>query len=539
MQDGRRSPVDVPREAPRYTRGGFLTLAVRPAVLAGTAGLITACGPGQRAPGRAQQQTGGPPRRGGHLTMAMNGQVKRWDPAIATVVDESIATQAIYNNLTWLDENLRPQPDLAESWSAGPDLMTWTFKLRQGVRFHHGKLLTADDVVFTFERLLDPATKAPARSTITWIERIEKQDDHTVVFRLNAPNADVPTHFGFYYFRIVPSDRTPEQIAEQPSGTGPFKLKEWSPGERVVFTRNEQYWQPGLPYLDGWTMVSMPEETSRIGALTGRAIDIIWQLTAQSLPALQGNLNIAILRAPSGNYQPLVMKADTKPFDDVRVRQAFKAVVDREAFTKAVTQGYGKPAADHPIPEFMLPELAKEVPIPRRDLARARQLLAQAGYPDGLEITLYTSDGRPGMVESAVTFQEMARPAGIRVNIQKIPISTYWDEIWMKKPFCVSNWITRPTIDNVLSTIYHSQAVWNEGFWRSAEMDRLIEQARAEPDAAKRAAIYIRAAKLIQQEGHSVIAYFRDVITAASKRVRNYTAHPLTLVDLRAVWLEG
>jgi peptide/nickel transport system substrate-binding protein len=504
-------------------------------------GLLAACGPaGQPAGdgGRGPHPTG-QPVRGGHLTLAMNGVVKRWDPAQPIAMDDIVSTEAIYNNLTRLDERLLVKPDLAESWTHSPDLRTWTFKLRQGVVFHHGKPFTAADVVFTFKRLLDPETNAPARATIGWIDDIQAQDDHTVVFHLNAPNADVATHFGFYYFRIVPADRTEEQIEGAPSGTGPFVRKEWSPGERVVFARNERYWQPDLPYLDGWTMVSMPEETSRLAALTGGVVDVVWQVTAQALPALQGDRNVAVLKAPSGNYQPIIMKADVKPFDDVRVRQAFKAVVDRAAFTEAVTQGFGDPAADQPIPTFMLPALEKEVPLPQRDVARAKQLLADAGYPDGIDVTLYTSEGRPGMVESAVAFQEMAKPAGIRVKIQKMPISTYWDEIWMKKEFCTGNWITRPTIDNVLASVFHSEAKWNEGFWRRPDMDRLIDQGRAETDPAKRAALYVQAAKLIRDDGPSVISYFRHVITAAATKVHGYAAHPSTFVDLRAVWKEG
>ncbi|MBI3969789.1 MAG: hypothetical protein HY332_00750 [Chloroflexi bacterium] len=193
----------------------------------------------------------------------------------------------------------------------------------------------------------------------------------------------------------------------------------------------------------------------------------------------------------------------------------------------------------HPIPELALPQVAKEVPIPKQDVARAQKLLADAGYPDGIDITLWTSEGRPGMVESAVTFQELARPAGIRVRIQRVPISTYWDDVWMKREFCVSNWNTRPTIDIGLTQAYHSEAKWNESFFKSPELDRLIEQGRAEPDEAKRAAIYVRAAKLLSEEGGSIIPYFRDLITAVNKRVRNFVMFPTAEYDFRSVWVEA
>jgi peptide/nickel transport system substrate-binding protein len=368
---------------------------------------------------------------------------------------------------------------------------------------------------------------------------MEKRDDHTVIIHLKAPSVNVPADLAGYHMRILPSDRTIEQLVDEPSGTGPFKRASWSPGERVTYARNDKYWQPGLPYLDGFAMVTMPEENSRVAALAGGAVDLLWQLTAQALPAVQGQPGVNVLKAPSGNYQPIVMKSDMKPFDDVRVRQAFKAAVDRQTFVQAVTQGFGQPAADHPIAAFALPDIAKHVPIPKRDVDRAKRLLAEAGYPNGLDVTLWASEGRAGMVESAVTFQEMAKPAGIRVTIQKTPISTYWDEVWMKRELCTSNWTTVPTIDKALTQAYHSEAKWNESFFTSPELDRLIEQGRAEPDETKRAAIYVKAAQLLADQGGSIIPYFRDNITAARSRVKGFVMDPRTEYDFRSVWVEG
>jgi peptide/nickel transport system substrate-binding protein len=140
------------------------------------------------------------------------------------------------------------------------------------------------------------------------------------------------------------------------------------------------------------------------------------------------------------------------------------------------------------------------------------------------------------MVESAVTFQEMARPAGVRLTIQKTPISTYWEEIWMKKELLTGNWVGRPSIDLILSSAYQSDSTWNEAAFKSAELDRLMIGARAEPDEGKRAAMYVQVAKILQAEGGSIIPYFRDVIAATSKQVQNYFVHPSTLVDVRSVW---
>ena len=528
-------PARSARDVGRRRLFGYGGLA-----LTGLSGsLLAACGPDTQPSASGTTGSTGQPRKGGHLTNAMNGVVKLWDPAISLVIDEQITTKAIYNTLTALDEKLQPKPELAESWTHSPDLKTWTFTLRKGVTFHHGKPFTADDAVFSIMRILDPETKSASRVLLSYIDRMEKRDDHTVVLHLKSPVVNVPADLAGYHMRILPSDRAPEQYVAEPSGTGPFKRASWSPGERVTYARNDKYWQSGLPYLDGFTMLSMPEENSRVAALSAGAVDLLWQLTAQALPAVQGQPGVSVLKAPSGNYQPIVMKSDVKPFDDVRVRQAFKAVVDRQTFVQAVTQGFGQPAADHPIPVLALSQILKEVPIPKRDVERAKRLLADAGYPGGIDVTLYTSEGRAGMVESAVTFQEMARPAGIRVTIQKTPIFTYWDEVWMKRELCMSNWTTVPTIDKALTQAYHSGAKWNESFFSSPELDRLIEQGRAEADEAKRAGIYVKAAQLLSEQGGSIISYFRDNITAARSRVKGFVMDPRTEYDFRSVWVEG
>lgn len=457
------------------------------------------------------------------------------DPArYLTIEDENLAF-AVYNGLTRLDATMKVHPDLATSWTASDDLKTWTFKLREGVKFHHGKEFNADDVVHTFTRVLDPDLASPGRSILSFIDGVEKTDDHTAVIHLKQAYVDLPVVVAGIWSRIVPSDRDDDQILKEPSGTGPFKFQENVIGDHLTVVRNPEYWEPGLPYLDGIRQVTMPEQASRDAALSGGQIDMIWQLDAESTQTLKQTPSVKVLIAPSGGYVPLVMRADRPPFDDVRVRQAMKYVVDRDQMRQVAMLGLGDLANDQPIPPAQ--PLYTDIGLRKRDVDKAKQLLKDAGHPNGMDLTLYTSPGRPGMVEQAVAFQQMAKPAGIRVQIQKIPIDAYWADYWMKKDFTFSNWFMSATVDQTLSTAYKSDAKWNEAFWKSEKLDELITSGRSERDEARRKKIYAQAAQLISEEGGTIIAFFKPFISAATDALQGFEEPPLGFFDPRTVWL--
>jgi peptide/nickel transport system substrate-binding protein len=545
--------IDLPMSgsgAGRWTRRGLIRgttgLAVAlsvPAALAGCASSQTqaptaapVASPDRPSATQAPSAVG-QARRGGTLRIAFPGSPKRLDPAIMTVNEEYNATLAMYNNLVRVDPKLQTRPELATSWQPSDDLKTWTFKLRQGVKFHHGKAFTADDVVFTYKRLLDPDTASSARSILGFVDGAEKTADDTVVFHLNQANADLPTILGFAQGRILPADRSADQIAKEPSGTGPFKYKEWVQGERISFIRNEDYWEQGLPYVDEVRLVAMPEQASRDAALTAGTVDMIWQLNPEEKPTLEAVPGVSVLEIESGGYQPIVMRADKPPFDNLKLRQAMKYVADRPQMRQAVLLGLGSLGTDHPIPPVN--PFYTDIGIRGRDLVKAKQLLNDAGYPDGIDLTLYTTDGRPGLVEQAVAYKEMAAPAGIRVNVQKVPNNVFWADYWLKKDFITSNWNFRPTADESLTVVHHSKAAWNESHWTSPKLDELIEKARAERDTTKRKAIYADAERLLQDEGPVVIAFFRPMLSALRESVRGFEIHPATWMDVRATWLES
>lgn len=515
----------------KMTRREFLKLG---GAVAGGA-LLASCSPSGLQPTQTDK-IAQEPRRGGAMRVAFPGTAGQLDPALYTAQEDYTIGWGVYNGLTWVDRDLRAQPVLAKSWHAADDLMTWTFELRKGIKFHHGKAFTAEDVVYTFERILDESTGSPLRSVIHYLDQVQKVDDYTVAFHLSSPNADLPTNVGAVQARIVPHDRTPDEIKSDPVGTGPFLLEEYVPGDHTTLVRNEEYWEEGLPYLDEVRHLYMPEEATQIAALRGGRVHLMWQIGFENLPAVEADPNAEILQVPGGTYQDIVMRVIDEPYTDNRVRKALKLCVDRSAMQEIVLRGLGELGNDHPIPPIN-PYYAEELPVRAQDIEQAKTLLAEAGYEAGLDLTLHTSDVRPGLVDQAVAFKEMARPAGVRVEIKRVPAEVYWSEYWMKVPLCMSNWNPRPTADETLTTAYHSEAKWNETFFESEELDQIIEMARGETDESKRMDLYRRAQKLIRNRDGAIISYFKPIVQAKHRRVQNFHGHPISYINLKESWL--
>ena len=210
------------------------------------------------------------------------------------------------------------------------------------------------------------------------------------------------------------------------------------------------------------------------------------------------------------------MRTDTAPFDDLRVRQAMKLVVDRDVMLQTVLQGFGAIAGDHPV----WPGDQYYLPVDRpRDVEKAKTLLAEAGYADGLTVTLFTSTIAEGMIEMTVAYKEMAAEAGINVEIKQTPAEGYWNDVWLKEPFCSSSWGERQA-DQVLNEVYRSGASWNETYWSNSTFDQLLDDARKELDFEKRKALYQQAQQLLADEGGAIIPAFVNNLSAAHKRVQ-------------------
>jgi peptide/nickel transport system substrate-binding protein len=485
---------------------------LRQVALLGVSGLLAACGNSLPAADTAEKPAGSGTLRLVHTLEWAGKEVL--SPASPVRFFPTI--ELLYNRLVRMSEAGTLVPELATAWKSNEAATEWTFTLRQNVRFHNGASFTAKDVIYTLQNVMNPAIESPGAAVLEIVdaEKVAAPDDFTVVFPLKQPHADFPLLLIHYSMYIIP-DGIGEKINTTGIGTGPFKLTQLAPEGVTTVVANLEYWagKPGVAQVD---IVGIADSEARTAALLADQIDYVEATSPDSVDLIKQKSDYKIYNLPSGGWPVFVMKTDEAPFDDNRVRMAMKLVVDREAMVTSVLKGYGKVAGDHPV--WPGDQYYLDVKRPR-DVAKAKALLAEAGYATGLEVTLYTSAIDENMIPMTVMYKEMAAEAGIIVTIQQEPADGYWNDIWMKKPFCCSSWGER-TADQVLNEVFRSGATWNETFWQNAAFDGLLDQSRQELDEAKRKALYQQAQQLLADEGGAIIPFFTDGLSAAHARVK-------------------
>lgn len=485
--------------------------------------------------------TAKPPRStaagaGTSLRVAFPGAAKQLDPAFYSVIEEHQIGFALFDGLVWIDHTLTPQPMLAESWEPNLTLRSWTFKLREDVYFHHGLSFSAEDVVYTFARLLDPKIGSTFRSSLNVIDKVEAIDQYTVRFRLRSPSAELPLLLGAPQARIVPHDLSNAVLAVKPAGTGPYQLSDHTIGERTRVQRNPKYWQANQPRLETIEFLFIPYE-QQVAKLRSNSVDLLMQVGTEEIDDLMADPTISINETPSGAYQNIVMRATTKPFENKLVREALKYCIDRRAVQAQVLRGRGEPGNDHPVASIS--PFWADLPLRAYDPEQARSLLAKAGYKQGLQLDLLTSTIRPGMEEMAHAFAALAKAAGVTIRVVRVPAQVYWSDYAGRVPFHTGNWGFRPSIDETFKVAYYSSAKGNESNWRNPDLDALIDNASGERDRQKRQALYRQAQELLMTDGAVIIPYFKPTIIAMRSAVQGITLHPAGWLDFRTATLAG
>ena len=471
------------------------------------------------------------PARGGVLRISVDQAVGVLNPLLIRVNPEYLVAELLYSGLTRLAPDMTAVPDLAKSWSPNAELTQWTFILRDKLTFHDGSPCTAKDVVASFTAIMDPKTASAGRTNIGPVDHVEMVDDTTVRFFLKAPYADLPVSLAYTNAKIIPADIAAgdlKQLARKANGTGPFKLVSYEPDRLVVVTRNEAYYESSRPYVDRVEVLVYPDPTAEASAMMSGDTDMMMNCAAAEFARLSTAGGVVPLRVAAGQFLNINMDCTRKPFSDVRVREALALTVDREAMVGFVAQGLGTPGNDSPMNSayrFYQPQ-----PERKPDPARAKQLLAEAGYPSGIDLTLVSSDSPGIRAQLAIATREMAKAAGFRITVQTIPHATYLDQVWMKGAFYVGFYNMQAVPDAIFSLLYISTAPWNETRWNNARFDALIAEGRGSADEAKRRAAYAEAQKLMHDEVPSVIPTFFDVLGARRSYVQGYTLHPRAAV---------
>jgi peptide/nickel transport system substrate-binding protein len=488
--------------------------------------------------GTSSQAFAATAQKGGHLRIAGYAQSAKdtLDPARAVYSNDYMRLTTFYNALTRLDENGNATPDLATEWIANENATQWRFNLRKGVQFHNGKSFGADDVVYTLLRHKDPATGSSAKALLDPVTSVRADGKHSVVIDLNAPNADLPVVLSTYLFVIIADGTTDFSTA---NGTGPYKVKEFSPGIRSIGERNQNYHRD--VWVDSIEHFAITDSIARANALRSGEIDLAVKLDPNTLKDIEASDDASIFRTPCPRFSELVMQIDKAPYDNKDFRNALKWMFDRERLLKTVFKGYGKIANDHifhPNSEYYNNELEQR----NLDIDRAKSLLKKAGMA-GATVDLHVSPASTGSVDMGLMLQQSAAQAGLTINLKKEPADGYWSNIWLKRAFFGAEWNARPVYDMNLSLSFLSEGKWNESHIKNETLDSRIHEARATVDPGKRKELYGDVQRIIYDEGGNIIPVFVDYLDGVSNKVKGLKPVPVGNLGgfnfADSVWMES
>ncbi len=449
------------------------------------------------------------PVRGGTLTIGVQSDLKTLDPHKSALTITYVSLSPIFQTLVDLGPNLELRPLLATSWKVGPDNVTWTFNLRHGVLFHNGRELTSRDVKFSIERILNPKTGARGRGDLNAIDSIATPDQYTVQFKLKSPFGVFPTKLATTYQAILPVEGVDRATNEmrKPIGTGPFQFVEWKTDDHLAMRRFDRYWEKDKPYLDQVVIKPIPDETVRLTALQTGDIGLILdvpQARIQDLFAHPTNDYVIRLVRGGAGQGVVILNTRHKPFDNLKVRQAVASTLNKRELTEAAYRGWGRPVNQNFAPTSPWYLKVKDRPL---DLTKSKQLLAEAGMPNGFKTTATVGNGY-GLPAVAQVYQAQLRRVGIDVALQVFDIPT-WAKRIDSGDFDMENtgFFAKVDPDDGYYRYLHSNGgVWQlSGFLSNAELDRLLDEGRAESDTEKRKAIYARVVEIVQNEASMLI----------------------------------
>lgn len=469
----------------------------------------------------ADQALAATPKQGGTLRFgSRQGETTdTLDPATYNNDFMFVIGFAVFSSLIELDANGVAQPDLAESFEASPDAKTWTFRLRDGVKFSNGKAVTARDVLASVAYHMGDGSKSAVKPLLAQITDMKADGDNVVIFTLSSGNADFPYIFNDYHLGIRPAEANGAIDPNTRIGSGGYTLESFEPGVHAVLKRRNDYWKPGRAHVDTVEILTLADIAARVNALVTDQVDVIDRPDLKTIHMLERNPNIKIHVQNGALHYVLPMHVDVAPFTDNNVRLALKYAIDREDVVRKVLNGYGVVGNDQPIAPSMPYHDAKLAPRPY-DPEKSKFHLKKSGL-GSLKVDLHTSDvAFSGAVDMSILFAESAKAAGIEINVVRESDDGYWSNVWLKKPFCTSYWGGRPTTDLMFSTAYAAGAEWNESHFNNERFNALLVQARPELDQAKRGEMYSEMQRLVSDEGGTIIPAFGQTVSAINARVQ-------------------
>ena len=494
-------------------------------------------GPGEEpTPAATEAATEPAGTQAGTLRIAMQPIVQT-DPGFISSDPEVLVANHIYDYLVDITAENEIAPRLATEWQVSDDGLSYVFTLAEGVSFHDGSPLTAEDVVWTFDRLRDPDLGLPTSSLYENITSIEATGDLEVTFTLLDPNP-------FFLFDLSDNHALILKAGtEDPSvfnGTGPFVVVDYSPEDRLIAEANENYFVDDQPQLQGLEFIFFSDQTAQVEALRGGQVDLVMVISTDLFQSLQNEPGLELLQVATNGFDLVRLRADQEPGNDPQVIQALKLATDRDAIYSLVLQGFGEIGRDSPIGPLYAQYYTEELALPGRDVEEARRLLAAAGYEDGLDLELHTPDtgNRPNL---AVVLKEQWAEAGVNVEVLVEPESVYYGEDgWLQVNLGITGWGSRPYPQFYLDVMMKCDAIWNEAHFCDEELDELITTAGTTMDEQERVDAYQEIQRILIERGPIVIPYFFAQLGAINDQFQGFEMKAFPgRSDLRTVTFAG
>ena len=455
----------------------------------------------------------------GMLRVALQPLVQT-DPAFVSTDPEVLFANSVYDYLVDIAADNQIAPRLATDWSISDDGKSYVFQLAQGVSFHDGSPLTAQDVVWTFDRLRDPGADLPTKDLYSNIDTIEATGEHEVTFKLKETNP-------FFLYDLSDNHALVLKAGTQDpgkdyNGTGPFIVDSYVPEDRMVLLANGNYFVEGEPKLSGVEFIFFNDQTAMVDALRSGQVDLVMRISSDLYTGLKNETGLNLLEVPTNQFDLVRLRADQEPGNDPRVIQALKLATDREAIFQLVLQGYGNIGRDSPIGPLYSDYYTEEATIPGRDVEAARQMLSEAGYEEGLNLEMHVPDtgDRPNL---AVVLKQQWEEAGVNVDVLVEPESVYYGENgWLEVNLGITGWGSRPYPQFYLDVMLKCDAVWNEAHFCDPELDQLIDKAGTTMDEAERVQAYHDIQRILIERGPIIIPYFAAQLGAIRDQFQGF-----------------
>lgn len=456
------------------------------------------------------------PKRGGELRLGMaeTGPAESLNPAtMSTAVDFNVTMGQLRNALVEIDAAGNAIPELATGWEPSADAAKWTFAIRDGVDFHDGKRMTAEDVIYSINYHRDDASQSAVKPLLAGIKEI-RADGKNVVFELEAGNADFPYILSDYHMQIFPAGTQAGDFIKG-IGTGGYVLESFEPGVQARTVRNSNYWKEGRAHFDSIHTIGINDAIARTTALQGRSIDVMNRPDLKMLGLLAQMPGIEVADAKSKRHFTLPMRTISDPYSNNDVRLALKYLVDREDLLNRILQGHGELGNDTPINSsyrYFNPDLPQTAYDPDKALFHLRKA--------GLENTTFQLHASNApfaeALDVALLVSEHAKRAGVTIEVVRASDATFWDETWKQVGWTLGQWFGRPTEDMMFTLGYQTGGDWNETYWSNARFDELLLQARSELDDERRRAMYYEMQQIMHDEGGMIAPLFTNQATAHS-----------------------